>query len=479
MNQKMHRCISVGLNAAERGKNMKFTNLMRTILIAWFGLLVTPTLLAAADLENNKEQTAYSVQSLGTLGGTQSAAYGVNNRGWVTGAANLKGDQTEHPVLWRDGLVIDLGTLGGPNGSAGFPLKNEVGIIPVFAQTPESDQLQEEWNYSCTVSGALCQGTDLLTRGYLWIDGFKILMPTFGGNKGQAWGANNHGQVVGVAETANQDPSCVAPQVVDYEAVMWDPGENRIKELPLYPGDSVGAAVGINDIGQAVGATGYCAPISPAIGVHAVLWQNGEVIDLGSLGGVMSNVGYAINNRGQVAGVSDLAGDSTGHAFFWQNGKLTDLGTLPGDFFSVAFSINNKAQVVGQSCDVNFNCRAFLWQNGVMSDLNTLIPANSPLDLIVANDLNDAGEIVGQAFDQSTGGAPAFLAIPCDQEHAGAADCKDQAAGRADAQGLSEHLRVILPEGVREQLRQRRGFGRFAAGQTKPQSSQPEDGVTE
>jgi hypothetical protein len=62
---------------------MKFTNLMRSILIAWFGLLVTPTLLAAADLENNKEQTAYSVQSLGTLGGTQSAAYGVNNRGWV------------------------------------------------------------------------------------------------------------------------------------------------------------------------------------------------------------------------------------------------------------------------------------------------------------------------------------------------------------------------------------------------------------
>jgi probable HAF family extracellular repeat protein len=145
-----------------------------------------------------------------------------------------------------------------------------------------------------------------------------------------------------------------------------------------------------------------------------LLWQNGAVTDLGSLGSLMSNVACAINNRGQVVGVSDLTGDATGYAFLWENVAMTDLGTLPGDFSSVAFSINNKGQVVGQSCDINVNCRAALWENDVMIDLNTVIAPNSSLYLLSANDINDQGSIVGQALDPSTGDTPAFLATPTD-----------------------------------------------------------------
>jgi hypothetical protein len=54
-------------------------------------------------------------------------------------------------------------------------------------------------------------------------------MPTLIGNNSQALGgANNLGQVVGIAATANQDPNCVAPQVLDFDAVIWTPLENRI-----------------------------------------------------------------------------------------------------------------------------------------------------------------------------------------------------------------------------------------------------------
>ena len=405
---------------------------------------------ALASAQQRATETSYAVTNLGTLGGTLSSAFGINNLGWVTGAANLQGDQTEHPVLWRNRTIVDLGTLGGGNGSAGFPLKNNLGLVPAFAQTSETDPLGENWNFSCSPGGNLCQATDLVEHGFLWFGGSTFSMPTLGGNNSAAWGANDWGTVVGLAETATVDSNCVAPQVLDYEAVLWTPLNNHMNALPPYPGDTVGAAVGINDYGQIVGATGSCAPVSPAIGAHAVLWESGKVKDLGSLGGALSNVAYAINNHGQVVGISDLAGDTTAHAFLWEEGAIHDLGTLPGDFFSVAFSINNRGQVVGESCDVNFNCRAFLWQRGQMTDLNSLVSSGSSLYLLSANDLNDRGEVVGQAFDENTGTAPAFLLVPTDNELG--------AVGRSQV-----HREADLPESVRDQLRQDRGFARFGS----------------
>ena len=79
----------------------------------------------------------------------------------------------------------------------------------------------------------------------------------------------------------------------------------------------------------------------------------------------MNNAAIAINNSGQIAGISDPPGDATTYAVLWQNGAITNLGTLPGDVSSVAADINARGQVVGSSCDANFNCRAFLWDNGV------------------------------------------------------------------------------------------------------------------
>lgn len=193
------------------------------------------------------------------------------------------------------------------------------------------------------------------------------------------------------------------------------------------------------------------------------------MIDLGTFGGVISNLAFYINNKGQVVGISDLPGDATGHAFLWKNGALTDLGTLPGDFFSVAYGINDNSQVVGQSCDMNFNCRAFLWQDGVMMDLNSLIPTSSGLYLVDPADINSRGEIAGQGYDPVTGNSPAFLAVPCDEKHSLAEGCGTEAADATPGLGESnEHPKVILPANVREQLRQQRLH--FAFGATRPRS---------
>jgi probable HAF family extracellular repeat protein len=391
----------------------------------------------------------FRVTELRTLGGSQASAYGINDMGWVTGAANLQGDQTEHAVLWRDGAVIDLDRRGGLNSSAGFPFKNNLGLIAAFGQTPAPDPLGENWNFTCTVSGNPCEETNRVQRGFLWVAGRTMPMPTLGGNNGGAWGVNDLGEVVGLAETATVDPNCVAPQVLDVEAVIWNPWTHEIRALPTYPGDSVAAAVAINDRGQAVGASGSCASVSPALAAHALLWQDGSVTFLGSLGGTFSNVAYDINDRGQVVGVSNLPGDATAHAFLWEKGTMTDLGTLPGDFLSVAFSINDKGQVVGQSCDQDGNCRAFLWQKGVITDLNSLVSQDVPLELLSANDINDLGQIVGQAYDPNSGNAPAFLATPIfdSSEAATAMQVKGDTGQRA-----------ILPMHLRKPLERRKDF---------------------
>ena len=105
--------------------------------------------------------------------------------------------------------------------------------------------------------------------------------------------------------------------------------------------------------------------------------------DLGTLGG-SSGTANAINEAGEVVGFSVPAGDQSVHAFLWRNGVMTDLGTVDGDRCSTANAINSRSQVVGIStatCDFSTGRRAFLWENGSMVDLNTLIPPGSSLQL--------------------------------------------------------------------------------------------------
>ena len=77
----------------------------------------------------------YRVTHLESLGGTFSRGNSINNRGWVTGYSNLEGEQSRHATLWLDGSPFDLGTLGGPNSSVAWPVKNNRGLIVGISQT--------------------------------------------------------------------------------------------------------------------------------------------------------------------------------------------------------------------------------------------------------------------------------------------------------------------------------------------------------
>jgi probable HAF family extracellular repeat protein len=373
-------------------------------------LAISLPLAAQDQLGHNKGHVRYTVINLGTLGGTSSMGVSISNNGWVAGVANLQGDQTHHAALWRRGQKIqDLGTLGGPDSNVDFPNKDDRGLIAGYSDTSNPDPWNEDFCYS---------GTGMICLGFLWQKGQMTPLATLGGNNAAALGANNRGQIAGFAENSTQDPDCIPPQVLDWEAVIWGPQPGEMHELYPLPGDAVGLATAINDEGQAVGTSGPCQ--SPNYIAHAVLWQkDGTPVDLGNFGGETGNAATAINSRGEIIGFSDLAGDLTGHAFLWtQDAGLQDLGTLSGDYSSTAWGLNNEGQVVGQSCDQSQNCRAFIWQNGVMTDLNTLISSNSSLYLTYGLDINDEGEITGQACvgvlsnGTCTGESPAFLAVP-------------------------------------------------------------------
>ena len=336
------------------------------LFVGWMLLTVVFRIQLAA--QDEKQPPRYVIKALSTLGGTGGVGEAINNKGWISGAANLLGDTTQHAALWRRGVLTDLGTLGGPSSRVVGGVKNTSGEVAGGSETSIPDPLGETF---CSTFVAAFSGQSLICLGFAWRNGVMTPLPTLGGNNSFAFGGvNNRGRIAGFAENAVQDPACTPPEVLDFEAVIWGPGAGEIQELPPLAGDSVGIATEVNNHGEAVGATALCSAFVTGV-IHAVLWRNGVPMDLGDLGSQVGNWAYAINDRGQVAGAGGVTGGNTWHAFLWQDGKMSDLGVLPGDVMSQANGMNNKGQVVGTSCnDVSFDiCHGFLWQDGAMTDL--------------------------------------------------------------------------------------------------------------
>jgi uncharacterized membrane protein len=99
---------------------------------------------------------------------------------------------------------------------------------------------------------------------FLWQNGAMNPLPTLGGNNGAANTINNLGEVVGTAENNMPDGTCPSggPQEYQFKPVVW---RNRaVHELPTYPGDPDGFALGINEVGPVAGTSGDCAAFRKA-----------------------------------------------------------------------------------------------------------------------------------------------------------------------------------------------------------------------
>ena len=399
-------------------------NLLIVLAAACCGAILTPAL--AQGPAQTKAGTQYQVSTLPSLGGTSNGGNSINDQTWVAGYARLL-NRNRHATLWRNSLLTDLDTLGGPNSSVTWNVKNTAGIIVGISQTLTPEPLGENWSSAAFYSTP--NNVGYINLGFVWENGQGPMrgLPNFpGGNNGFATGANNLRQVVGWAENGVHDPTCCCQsdpghQVLQFRPALWTLGPpDQIQDLPLIPGDSSGAATAINDNGQIVGISGICdQAVGRHTAKHAVLWENGTVTDIyPDAPAPWWNTPTAINLHGDVVG---FAGDPTDvegnilHAFIWtkDNGLkvLKPLrGRVPQHVDSEAYGINEAGQVVGVSCAADqVDCRAVIWNHGVYpTDLND--PTYSVF-LASAKDINNKGEITGRAVD-STGALIAYLAVP-------------------------------------------------------------------
>lgn len=144
-------------------------------------------------------------------------------------------------------------------------------------------------------------------------------------------------------------------------------------------------STGINASGQVSGSSRRWDGYS-----EAAVYHQGVITRLGRLGGVESRAN-AINDAGQVAGVSAINGFWPDHAVRWDGGVATDLGTLGGDN-SVASAINDQGHVAGIAQDAEGRYWAFVHDGAAM---RLVPPTASGLEFVTVNGLNRHGEVVG------------------------------------------------------------------------------------
>jgi probable HAF family extracellular repeat protein len=301
--------------------------------------------------------SSYQIEDLG-LG----SSYGMNNLGQA--------------LVGRDGV----GWVRDNNGQ--------------FTEITNSTWANQINNYGQVVGRYLSQ--NWIDNAYLWENGQRTELGYNGGISSTALDINDAGQIVGKFNLASDK----------FNPFLWENGTM----IDLGTLGFNGGAQAINNQGQVVGYSGLRVGIT-----HAFIWDKNNLMqDLGTLSpDYKDSIAYDINDAGQAVGASSSSTLQQVHATLWSNGQVINLGTLGGNQ-GTAVAINNKGQVVGYDTTTGDGglIHPFIWEDGEIADLNSLFPHGKDWFLQEVSDINDNGQILGKGFYRPTGKIHSFLLTP-------------------------------------------------------------------
>ncbi|VAV91176.1 hypothetical protein MNBD_ALPHA02-204 [hydrothermal vent metagenome] len=294
---------------------------------------VTPSIVNTFDSDSYAATGWYTdlfysdLTVLGTLGGTNSRGYAINNNGRMAGSSAVNGYTPQHGIVKDAGTTIltDIGTLGG-SSNTGQDV-NDNGLVTGYSKT----------------------NNDTSTRAYIGDENGLTDIGTLGGSNSFGRGINNNGQVTGASE--------INSSIVQH-AFVWDSNTGMTDLGTLGGNSSYGQS--INNSGVVTGTSlirKYPSTGSAFDVDHAFLWDSvNGMVDLGTLlpqNERSTSRGIDINDNGQAIGYTDsISGGLT--PYLWENGTMYNLLDLvnsnhpfsPINARSIFMGINNYGDIV-------------------------------------------------------------------------------------------------------------------------------------
>jgi hypothetical protein len=330
------------------------------VLLAW----LSPDLAAQSSSPAAGSPPHFELTLLQVPDGAFGAATALNEHGAIAG--NVQPNPSGlylivHAAFWADG-----------------------GAAPVTAAVPGLSVVQP----SDIDSTGLVIGNSVTFLGgsfaFTWIPGQRLepVPATDGVGCASAAGINERGVLVGIGGF----PAGGLP-------ARWIQGVPHA--LPLPPVDDFGVALAISESGLIVGSSG--GPLTASL---ATRWFAGVVEHL-QFSGALHSAALDVNDRGEAVGEATLS-DVPTVGVRWRTTEGVALPTLGGRQ-SQARGINDRSWIVGAAelrtpTGSSPTMHAALWIGKDVHDLNALVVALPPgVVLVLAEDVNEAGQIVGEA----------------------------------------------------------------------------------
>jgi probable HAF family extracellular repeat protein len=311
--------------------------------------------------------------------------------------------------------------------------------IGLVAQVNHHQKMQKPQRYTITDLGTLEGGTfsqpfsinkyglvsgssnlpDGNQHATLWLEKLKVDIgaPGLGGPNSIAFGDNERFQSSGEAETSTPDPNgedfCGFGTHLTCLPFLWQDGE--MIQLPTLGGNN-GVAWAIGNRGEAAGFAENSTPdpdcpVPQVLHFEPAIWEKGAIHQLPTVGGDPDGIAQQINDDGQIVGGSGTCAPFNAnflynlvpvHALLWEKGKATDLGNLGGKTGQAGGNIAYGINNEGQVVG-NSDLRGDKTFHAFIWTRKTRMHDLGTLSGDVASvsiSINDAGSVVGASLDK-------------------------------------------------------------------------------